>query len=39
LDHQTLETIRILAVEQIQSGVHPEDVAEPLGMQRFTMFA
>lgn len=39
LDHQTLEAIRIRAVEQIQAGVHPEDVAESLGMDRSTVFA
>jgi len=39
LDHQTLEAIRIRAVKQIQSGAHPEDVAESLGMDRSTVFA
>jgi transposase len=39
LDHETLEAIRIRAVEQIQGGVHPEDVAESLGMDRSTVFA
>jgi transposase len=38
LDHQTLEEIRIRAVEQIQEGAHPEDVAEALGMARSTVF-
>jgi transposase len=39
LDHQTLEAIRIRAVEQIQAGAHPEDVATSLGMRRSTVFA
>jgi transposase len=39
LDHQTLEAIRIRAVEQVQAGVHPEDVARSLGMDRSTVFA
>lgn len=39
LDHQTLEAVRIRAVEQIQAGAHPEDVAESLGMDRSTVFA
>jgi transposase len=39
LDHQTLETVRIRAVKQIQAGAHPEDVAESLGMDRSTVFA
>jgi transposase len=39
LDHQTLEAIRIRAVEQIQAGAHPEDVAKSLGMRRSTVFA
>ncbi|MGH4016875.1 MAG: helix-turn-helix domain-containing protein [Pseudonocardiaceae bacterium] len=39
LDHQTLEAIRIRAVEQIQAGARPEDVAESLGMDRSTVFA
>jgi transposase len=39
LDHQTLEAIRIRAVEQIQAGAHPEEVATSLGMRRSTVFA
>jgi transposase len=39
LDHQTLEAMRIRAVQQIQAGAHPEDVAESLGMDRSTVFA
>ncbi len=38
LDHKTLEQVRIRAVEQIQEGAHPEDVAEALGMARSTVF-
>ena len=39
LDHQTLEAIRIRAVEQIEAGAHPEDVADALGMQRSTVYS
>lgn len=38
LDHQTLEHIRIRAVKQIENGVHPEDIAAGLGMQRSTVY-
>jgi transposase len=38
LDHQTLEQLRIRAVEQIQAGAHPEDIAAALGMARSTVF-
>jgi transposase len=38
LDHQTLEHLRIRAVEQIQAGAHPEDIAAALGMARSTVF-
>ena len=38
LDHQTLEAIRIRAVEQLEAGTHPEDVADALGMQRSTVY-
>jgi transposase len=38
LDHQTLEVIRIRAVEQIEAGAHPEVVADALGMQRSTVY-
>lgn len=38
LDHQTLESLRIRAVEQIQAGAHPEDIATTLGMARSTVF-
>ncbi len=38
LDHQTLESLRLRAVEQIQAGAHPEDIATALGMARSTVF-
>lgn len=38
LDHKTLETLRIRAVEQVQAGAHPEDVAATLGMARGTVY-
>ena len=31
VDHKTLEILRLRAVEQIQAGVHPEDVAVARG--------
>jgi hypothetical protein len=34
LDHRTLEAMRLRAVEAVESGVHPEDVAASLGMAR-----
>jgi len=33
-DHKTLEQMRIRAIECIQSGEHPTDVARVLGVQR-----
>jgi transposase len=38
LDHHTLEQLRIRAVEQIQAGAHPEDIAAALGLARSTVF-
>jgi transposase len=38
LDHKTLEVLRIRAVEQVQAGAHPEDVAEALGLHRKTVY-
>jgi transposase len=38
LDHTTLEVLRLRAVEQIQAGAHPEDVAAALGMARGTVY-
>ncbi|MCA1672986.1 MAG: IS630 family transposase [Actinobacteria bacterium] len=37
LDHQTLEDLRMRAVEQIQDGAHPDDVAGILGLCRSTV--
>jgi hypothetical protein len=37
LDHQTLEAMRLRAVDAVESGVHPEDVAA-LGMARGTVY-
>jgi len=38
LDHRTLEVLRLRAVEQVQAGAHPEDVAETLGLHRKTVY-
>jgi len=38
LDHQTLEVLRLRAVEQIEAGAHPEAVAEALGLARGTVY-
>jgi transposase len=38
LDHQTLEQMRLRAVEAVESGVHPEDVAASSGMARGTVY-
>jgi transposase len=38
IDHKTLETLRIRAVAQVRAGVHPEEVAEVLGMARSTVY-
>jgi transposase len=38
LDHKTLETIRIRAVQQIENGARVEDVAATLGLARSTVF-
>ena len=38
LDHKTLEVLRLRAVDQVAAGVHPEDVAETLGMHRKTVY-
>ena len=38
LDHATLEVLRIRAVQQVEAGAHPEDVAETLGMHRKTVY-
>ena len=38
LDHQTLETMRIRAVQQIRLGANPEVMAEALGINRATIY-
>jgi transposase len=38
LDHKTLEAMRLRAVDAVESGVHPEDVAASLGMGRGTVY-
>jgi transposase len=37
-DHQTLEQMRIRAIESVQSGVHPVEVARVLGVQRQVVY-
>lgn len=38
LDHATLEVMRVRAVEAIEAGTHPEDVATSMGMARGTVY-
>jgi transposase-like protein len=38
LDHRTLEVLRLRAVEQVQAGAHPEQVAAALGLHRKTVY-
>jgi transposase len=38
LDHRTLEVLRLRAVEQVQAGAHPEEVAATLGLHRKTVY-
>jgi transposase len=38
LDHATLEALRIRAVQAVEAGEHPEDVARAIGMARGTVF-
>jgi transposase len=38
LDHATLEVMRIRAVQAVEAGQRPEDVAASLGMARGTVF-
>lgn len=38
LDHKTLEVLRLRAVERVQAGAHPEDVAAALGLHRKTVY-
>jgi transposase len=39
LDHKTLEQLRIRAVDQIEQGAHPDEVAAGLGMTRAAVYA
>ena len=39
LDHKTLEQLRIRAVGQIEQGVHPDEVAQALGMTKAAVYA
>ena len=39
LDHKTLEQLRIRAVDQIEHGAHPDEVAAALGMTRAAVYA
>jgi transposase len=38
LDHRTLEVLRLRAVEQVEAGAHPEEVAKTLGLHRKTVY-
>ncbi|NLT57143.1 MAG: IS630 family transposase [Actinomycetales bacterium] len=38
LDHQTLEVLRFRAVDQVEAGAHPEDVARALGLHAKTVY-
>jgi transposase len=38
LDHKTLEVLRLRAVERVEAGAHPEDVAVALGLHRKTVY-
>lgn len=38
LDHKTLEALRLRAVDQVQRGAHPEEVALALGLHRKTVY-
>ena len=38
LDHQTLETLRIRTVKQVEDGVHPEAIAAAIGMNSATVY-
>jgi transposase len=38
LDHRTLEVLRLRAVDQVQAGAHPEQVAAALGLHRKTVY-
>ena len=38
LDHKTLTELRVRAVQSVQAGEHPEQVAEVFGVHRVTMY-
>jgi transposase len=38
LDHKTLEALRMRAVEQVEAGAHPEDVAVMMGFHKNTVY-
>lgn len=38
LDHQTLEVLRLRAIDQVAEGVHPQEVARALGMHENTVY-
>lgn len=38
LDHHTLEVLRIRAVEQVEAGAHPVDIALALGLNHKTVY-
>ena len=38
LDHATLEVLRMRAVEQVEAGAHPEDVAVTMGFHKNTVY-
>jgi transposase len=38
LDHATLEVLRFRAVERVEAGAHPEEVAAALGLHRKTVY-
>ena len=38
LDHQALEVLRMRAVEQVEAGAHPEDVAVMMGFHKNTVY-
>jgi transposase len=38
LDHQTLEVLRMRAVDQVAAGAHPEDVAVTMGFHKNTVY-
>lgn len=38
LSHKTLEELRILTVQQVEAGAHPDDMASSLGLNRSTIY-